>query len=41
MEKACQERSNAVAYLGASPVLERYRSDSRYRSLLDCIGLGQ
>lgn len=39
MEKAYQERSNALAYLGVWPVVDPFRSDPRFRSLLRRIGL--
>ena len=41
LEKAYQERSNAVAYLAASAHYDRVRSDPRYRDLLRRIGLGR
>ncbi len=41
LEKAYQERSNALAYLPASPVLDLVHSDPRYQSLLRRIGLAE
>jgi len=41
LEKAYQERSNAIAYLAASTNYDRVRSDPRYLDLLRRIGLGK
>jgi len=41
LEKAYQERSNAVAYLAASAHYNRVRSDPRFLDLLRRIGLGR
>lgn len=41
LEKAYQERSNALAYLVAGPMLDRFHSDPRYQGLLRRIGLAE
>ena len=39
LEKAYQERSNFMAYLGVNPVVDPLRSDPRFQYLLRRIGL--
>jgi adenylate cyclase len=39
LEKAYQERSNFMAYLGVNPVVDPLRSDPRFQDLLRRIGL--
>jgi len=39
LEKAYQERSNSMAYLGVDPLVDPLRSDPRFQDLLRRIGL--
>jgi tetratricopeptide (TPR) repeat protein len=39
LDRAVQERSNGVAYIGVDSFLDPFRSDARYRRVLDQIGL--
>jgi tetratricopeptide (TPR) repeat protein len=41
LEKAFEERANAMAWLGARPNWDRLRSDPRFQSLLRRVGLPQ